>query len=108
MINWLNNDGTYNPTTGWTINSITKGATYTIELVYQITGTGTITDTATKTTETQTDPNTTNDQSTTSITVPGVSTADISVATQILDDSWNIYNKPKNRRLHNFTSNSNQ
>ena len=69
MINWLNNDGTYNPTTGWTINSITKGATYTIELVYQITGLGTITNTATKTTETQTDPNTTNDQSTTSITV---------------------------------------
>ena len=95
MINWLNNDGTYNPTTGWTINSITKGATYTIELVYQITGTGTITDTATKTTETQTDPNTTNDQSTTSITVPGISTADISVATQILDDSWNIITNPK-------------
>ena len=95
MINWLNNDGTYNPTTGWTINSITKGATYTIELVYQITGIGTITNTATKTTETQTDPNTTNDQSTTTITVPGVNTADISVTTKILNDSWNIITNPK-------------
>ena len=94
-INWQNNDGTYNPTTGWTINTIAKGATYTLELVYQITNTGTITDTATKTTETQADPNTTNDQSTASITVPGVSTADINVTTQILDDSWNIITNPK-------------
>ena len=95
MINWLKNDGTFNPTKGWTINSITKDATYTIELVYQITGLGTITDTATKTTETQTDPNTANDQSTTSITVPGLNTADITVATQILDNNWNIITNPK-------------
>ena len=89
--NWIANDGSFNPTTGWNISTINNGQTASIAIRYQVTGLGTITNTATKTTETQNDPNTTNDQSTATLNKPSSDTADISIDKKFWDNTWNTY-----------------
>lgn len=70
--------GSFNPiNNAWNIGTLTDHQTVTLNIVFRVNATGTITNTATKTHQNEFDPDTTNDSSTATLQVPPA--ADLSI-----------------------------
>ena len=77
-LNWINNDSSYNPTTGlWTIGALANGVKAILNITANATQMGNFTNNATKTAETQYDWNSTNNAQNVSLAVTGTIPDDI-------------------------------
>ncbi|MBI5459356.1 DUF11 domain-containing protein, partial [Methanobacterium sp.] len=77
-LNWINNDSSYNPTTGlWTIGALTNGVKAILNITANATQMGNFTNNANKTAETQYDWNNTNNGQNVSLAVTGTIPDDI-------------------------------